>query len=91
MTTRRELIEIEVERLEHEAKILERDWRRIPLLMASVVLAVPAYFVWGATAAIVAVLLAPCLVVTALYLIGVRRAENRQTIGELRRQLEDSK
>ncbi len=29
----------------------------------------------------------PCLVITALYLIGVRKTENRQSIEELERQL----
>lgn len=87
MATRRELIEIELVRLEGEANVLERDWRRIPYLAVLVVLAVPVYYVWGAIAALGAVLAVPCLVVTALYLIGVRRYENKQNIEELRAQL----
>lgn len=84
-------MQAEVERLESEAKILDRDWKRIPLLVAGVVLAVPVHFIWGPTAAIFAVLAVPCLVGTAFYLIGVRRIENRQNLEELRRQLDASK
>jgi cell division protein FtsL len=84
---RRGLIEREVERLKGEQDILDRDWRRIPFLGGIVVLALPAYLIWGPIAAIYAVLFAPCLVITALYLVGVRRAENRQSIAELERQL----
>lgn len=86
---RRELIEKEIERLREEAKVLERDWRRVPYLFAFVLSAVPAYLIWGPTAAFYAVLCTPCLVVTALYLLGVRRAENRQSIAELERQLRE--
>lgn len=88
VATRRELVEAEVARLKDEAKVLERDWRRIPLLFALVLTAVPAYYVWGPTAALWALICTPCLVITALYLIGVRKAENRQQIAELERELE---
>lgn len=87
MADRRALIEKEVERLHDEAKILERDWRRVPLLFAFILTAGPAYWIWGPTAALYAVLCTPCLVITALYLLGVRRSENRQSIAELERQL----
>lgn len=76
-----------MERLKEEADILERDWRRIPFLLLTALLAAPAYFVWGPLAAIFALIAAPCLVLTALYLIGVRKSENRQSIAELERQL----
>ena len=82
-------MEREIERLRGEANVLDRDWRRIPFLMATAVFAVPAYLIWGPIAAIYAILLAPCLVITALYLIGVRKAENRQAIEELERQLRE--
>jgi hypothetical protein len=84
-------METEVDRLNDEAKVLDRDWRRIPFLAAVALFGVPAYYIWGPGAAIFAVVLAPCLVVTALYLIGVRRYENKQNIEELRRQLDVSK
>lgn len=89
MADRRELIEKEIERLHEEAKVLERDWRRVPFLAAFILSAVPAYLIWGPTAALYAVLCTPCLIITALYLLGVRRAENRQSIEELERQLRD--
>ncbi len=87
MADRRALIEQEIERLHGEAKILERDWRRVPLLFAFILTAGPAYWIWGPTAALYAVLCTPCLVITAVYLLGVRRSENRQSIAELERQL----
>lgn len=89
VATRRELMEREVERLEGEAKVLERDWRRIPWLFVFVLSAVPAFLIWGKTAAIYAILCTPCLVGTAAYLLGVRRSENQQSLRELQRQLED--
>ena len=91
MSTRRELVAEEVVRLKSEAEVLQRDWRRIPFLGVLGFLAVPAYFVWGPLAGIAVVLMVPALLLTATYLIGVRRAENRQSIDELERQLEDSK
>jgi hypothetical protein len=81
-------MEREVERLEGEALVLERDWRRVPALMVFALTALPAYWIWGSVAAFYAILCAPCLVITALYLVGVRRAENRQALAELRKQLE---
>lgn len=78
-----------MERLESEAKVLERDWRRIPWLFVFVLSAVPAYLIWGNTAAIYAILCTPCLVGTAAYLLGVRRAENQQSLRELQQQLAD--
>ncbi len=85
--TRRELLEVELTRLEAEALILDRDFRRVPLLMLFALSAIPAYSIWGPTAAIYAVLAAPCLVITALYLVGVRRAENKQMREEIANQL----
>ncbi len=81
-------MEREVERLKGEAKVLERDWRRVPWLFAFVLSAVPAYLIWGQTAAVYAILCTPCLVGTAAYLLGVRRSENEQSLRELERQLE---
>lgn len=87
--TRRDLIEVEIERLEEQGVLLERDWRRIPYLGAFVLSAGPAYWIWGPTAAFYAILCAPCLVGTALYLVGVRRSENKQLLEELQGQLRD--
>lgn len=85
--TRRDLIATEIERLKGLGEELERDWHRIPYLGAFVLSAGPAYWIWGPTAAIYAILCAPCLVGTALYLVGVRRSENRQLLEELEGQL----
>jgi hypothetical protein len=85
--TRRELVESEIHRLRALGDDLERDWRRIPYLGVFLLTAGPAYWIWGPTAAFYAVLCTPCLVVTALYLIGVRRSANRQELEELERQL----
>lgn len=85
---RRALMKQEMLRLEEEAKVLERDWKRAPYLGLGVVLALPVYSVWGGIAAALVVLCAPALVGTALYLLGVRRSENRQLHDELVRELE---
>jgi O-antigen/teichoic acid export membrane protein len=84
---RRELKRDELERLRKEALVLDRDWRRVPYLIGALVLAVPVWWIWGPLAALYAFLAVPCLVGTAAYLIGVRRAENRQLMEELEREL----
>jgi hypothetical protein len=86
--TRIDLLEAELERLKQEGAQLERDWRRIPLLTTTVVFVAPVYFVWGPTAAFYGVLCVPSLVLTAIYLVMVRRNENRDLIGDVRRQIE---
>lgn len=88
MATRRELMEAEVLRLESEQVKLERDFRRVPFLLVFGLAAIPAYFLWGGLAALYGVLFTPCLVITAFYLVGVRRAENRQNLIEMRQSLE---
>jgi hypothetical protein len=84
---RRELFVKELVRLDAEAIVLERDYRRVPFLILSGFLAIPFYFVWGPPAAMYTILGAPCLMFTALYLVGVRRAENRQAREEIKEQI----
>lgn len=79
-------MDAELTRLDEEGKALAREWRRIPWLFAFVVLAAPAYWIWGPLAALYAVLFTPCLVGTAAYLVGVRRRENRELRAELQRE-----
>src|SRR5688572_3928301 len=86
--TRLELLVADLERLENERDALLRDWRRAPLLITTVVLAAPVYAIWGPTAAFYTVIAAPCLVLTALYLLAVRRTENRQLIAETKVEIE---
>ena len=81
-------MEAEIDRLKDEAKVLERDWRRIPFLAAFLLLAGPVYWVWGATASFYAVLCVPCLVLTAYYLSGGRIREIKDLLVELEDQLE---
>jgi hypothetical protein len=86
VATRLELMDQELERLREEGRTLEREWRRVPWLSSTVVLAAPTYAIWGPLAALYAVLFVPCLVIAALYLIGVRRSENRATLEELEKE-----
>lgn len=85
--TRRDLIAKEVVRLRELGLELERDWRRIPYLGGTVLLVGPAFWIWGPTVGLYALLCVPALVVTALYLVGVRRAENREQVADYERQL----
>ena len=85
--TRRELMVAELKRLDEEVEALDREWRRVSLLFAFVVLAAPAYFIWGPLAAFYTVLFTPCLVVTAAYLVGVRKREAKDLREELQQQL----
>lgn len=78
----------EIARLIEEDQSLDRDWRRIPYLLAFAVLAAPAYWIWGPLAAIGALLCTPCLLGTAAYLIGVRKREARDLRAELEGELD---
>ena len=86
--TRPDLIEKEIERLEEQATLLERDWKRLPYLWGGMLLVGPIWLIWGPVVGLYALLCVPCLFFTALYLVGVRRSENRQMLAEMRRQLE---
>lgn len=80
-------MEVELDRLRAQAEALERDWHRIPFLFVFWLTAIPAYFMWGVMAMIYALLLTPCMVIAAFYLVGVRRAETKHYIAEMRRDL----
>ena len=82
------LVEREVVRLREEGVQLAKEWSRVPWLAASIVLVVPCYLIWGATVMFYGVLCVPCLVLTAYYLIGVRRRENQRLVAEYEHQLE---
>lgn len=85
--TRPDLIEKEIERLEEQATLLEKDWKRLPYLWGTLLLVGPIWLIWGPVVGLYAFLCVPSLFFTALYLVGVRRSENRQTLEELRRPL----
>ncbi|MFK7985699.1 MAG: hypothetical protein AB8I08_06675 [Sandaracinaceae bacterium] len=74
-------------RLREEREKLAREWKQVPYLGLSIVLVAPIYWIWGPVPAFYTVLCVPSLVVTAYYLIGVRRNENKENIAELERQL----
>ena len=68
---RASLLEAEIIRLEGELAILERQWNRKWRLIVFAVLAVPAYFLFGASIAVLIVL----TIVVVLVLYGyLRRA-----------------
>lgn len=85
---KRALFEAEVVRLREEGRLLERDWRRIPFLFGFVLLAAPAYWIWGPLASLYALLFVPCLLLTAVYLVGVRRRENDRQIEDFQGHLD---
>lgn len=83
----RDRIEQEIARLHQEGAKLEREWHQVPYLFALVLLAGPVFWIWGPVAGFYTILGAPSLVVTAYYLVGVRRSENRELLRDLERQL----
>ena len=86
--TKKELIVIEIARLKDQAVGLERDWKRIPFLFVSIVVVAPVHWIYGPTASCFTLFFVPSLVLTAVYLIGVRRRVNEIQIVELTAQLE---
>lgn len=77
----------EVERLHREIASLDRDWARVPYLLFSLLLTIPAGLIWGWVAAQLVLICAVSLVGTAAYLIGVRRREYRGELEDLTRDL----
>ena len=70
-----------IHRLEREKAQLEDEMTRVPRLMWSIALAVPAFFLWGALGFVLTALASMALVATAYYLLYVRI---REAQGELR-------
>ncbi|MAC25239.1 MAG: hypothetical protein CMN31_10115 [Sandaracinus sp.] len=71
----REKVEGEIERLRGLRKDLDRDWSHLKYYAIPMVLAGPAFFLWGAIASSLVVLGTASVLATAAYLIGVRRKE----------------
>lgn len=76
------LLEAEIQRLEHEHELLDRQWNKKHFLALFGLLAIPAYFLFGGLVAGVIAVCTPFLVLTQAYLLTVRRAECRQLIRE---------
>jgi hypothetical protein len=87
MAGRRELLEAEIERLQRELEVLERQWQKKHLLALFGLAAIPAHFAFGRLVAAIVLLCTPALVATQAYLLYVRRAECRQLIDETRREI----
>ncbi|MFN7699083.1 MAG: hypothetical protein ACK5U8_14375, partial [Deltaproteobacteria bacterium] len=80
------ILEAELARLQRELAVLDRQWSQKLRLGAFGLLAIPALY-WGPEYAVIILLCTPALIATQAYLIGVRRNECRELIGEARREL----
>lgn len=76
----------ELERLQKELAVLERQWSRKHLLGLFGLFAIPAYFV-GPAYALIVIVCTPALIGTQAYLLGVRMAECKELIAETRMEL----
>lgn len=80
------LLDEELKRLHKELAVLDRQWAQKYRLGAFGLLALPAAY-WGIAYSFIVLLCTPALIATQAYLIGVRRSECRELIGEAKREL----
>jgi hypothetical protein len=80
------LLDRELERLNQELAVLNRQWDQKYRLGLFAVLAIPVAY-WGLAYSVIVILCTPALIATQAYLIGVRRAECLELIGEAKREL----
>ncbi len=81
-------LEAEVERLKVLLASLERDWRRIPWLLSTTLLTIPALILWGLGGGVLVLLGALLFAATAAYIVSVRRREYNGELRDVRRTLD---
>ncbi len=77
----------EVKRLRGLRADLDREWRQLRWSVIPTVLAIPAFFVWGPIGSSLVILAVASIVVTAAYLILVRRKEYEGDIRIVQREI----
>lgn len=77
----------EVKRLRGLRADLDREWRQLRWSVIPTFLAIPAFFVWGPIGSSLVILAVASIVVTAAYLILVRRKEYEGDIRIVQREI----
>lgn len=77
----------EVKRLRGLRADLDREWRQLRWSVIPTLLAIPAFFVWGPIGSSLVILAVASIVVTAAYLILVRRKEYEGDIRIVQREI----
>jgi hypothetical protein len=83
----RERLVREVKRLRGLRADLDREWRNLRWSVIPMALAIPAFFMWGVIGSSLVILAVLSIVVTAAYLIGVRRREYEGDIRIVQREI----
>ncbi|MCB9599645.1 MAG: hypothetical protein H6722_06985 [Sandaracinus sp.] len=83
----RERLVAEVARLRKLRKDLDREWRGLRWSAIPTLLAIPAFFLWGVIGSSLVILGVGSIVVTAAYLILVRRKEYEGDIRIVQREI----
>ena len=84
MSEKRQMLEDELVRLEGLLGDLEKDWKKVPYAFVLLLGAIPAYLKYGTLGSSLTILTVVSLVATSYYLIGVRKAEYRGEMEEIR-------
>lgn len=84
MSEKRELMEEELVRLDGLLHDLEKDWKKVPYVLVLALGAIPAYLAYGTMGSSLTILGVLSLVAISYYLIGVRKAEYRGEMEEIR-------
>ena len=88
VSEKRNLLQNELTRLEGLLQDLERDWKRVPYALVLVLAAIPMYLQFGVLGSSLTILTVVSFIGTAYYLIGVRKAEYRGEMEEIRLDLQ---
>lgn len=83
----RERLVAEVKRLRGLRADLDREWRQLRWSVIPALLALPAFFFWGPIGSAMVILAVASIVVTAAYLILVRRKEYEGDIRIVQREI----
>lgn len=81
-------LKAEITRIEEHIASLERDRTRVPWLLGTAILAIPAGVVWGVEGVLFALFASISLAMVAAYLIEVRRREYQTELRDVHRMLE---
>jgi hypothetical protein len=84
---REKLIFARIAWLEHRIEGLAGNWRRVPILLSTAVLGIPAAFIWGIGIGFVVFCLGLSLGGVSAYLLAIRKSTCEDEIRVLRKEL----
>jgi len=84
VSEKQELMEAELTRIEGLLEELDEDWQKVRYTFVLLLAAIPAFLLYGPIGSSLTILTVVSLAGTSYYLIGVRKAEYRGEMEEIR-------